>query len=185
MRAARSASLNGPSSPPELCPPEGRPRRSAGSVRSGSDIQPRTQPHARCVRSIIGQLRAVVNETQCSTPNVECDSFLLVTIAWGSKDHDNQRHQPPECSSRVRPCPLLVATTVMVALIAPIRLSTQTVPNGGLTFGAGGFLYVSAGDGASFHFTDYGQTGTPPNPCGDPPVSVGGSQTPPSVRAAP
>ena len=33
-------------------------------------------------------------------PNVECDSFLLVTIAWGSKDHDNQRRQPPECSSR-------------------------------------------------------------------------------------
>ena len=30
-------------------------------------------------------------------------------------------------------------------------------------------LYVSAGDGASFNFADYGQDGSPVNPCGDPP----------------
>ena len=52
---------------------------------------------------------------------------------------------------------------------------------GTLAFGADGALYVSAGDGASFNFTDYGQEGSPPNPCGDP-VPVGGSQTPPGAQ---
>jgi glucose/arabinose dehydrogenase len=36
---------------------------------------------------------------------------------------------------------------------------------GDLRFGADGLLYASAGDGASFNYADYGQTG---NPCGDP-----------------
>ena len=36
---------------------------------------------------------------------------------------------------------------------------------GDLAFGADGALYVSAGDGASFNFADYGQIG---NVCGDP-----------------
>ena len=37
-----------------------------------------------------------------------------------------------------------------------------------LEFGADGALYASGGDGASFNTADYGQLGTPPNPCGDP-----------------
>jgi glucose/arabinose dehydrogenase len=41
---------------------------------------------------------------------------------------------------------------------------------GDLAFGADGALYVSAGDGASFNYSDYGQTG---NPCGDPPNEGG------------
>ena len=40
---------------------------------------------------------------------------------------------------------------------------------GSLAFGADGALYVSGGDGASFNFADYGQDGSPVNPCGDPP----------------
>ena len=44
-----------------------------------------------------------------------------------------------------------------------------------LAFGADGALYVSGGDGASFNFADYGQDGTPLNPCGDPPGGVGGT----------
>ena len=40
---------------------------------------------------------------------------------------------------------------------------------GTLDFGADGALYVSGGDGASFNFVDYGQDGSPLNPCGDPP----------------
>ena len=40
---------------------------------------------------------------------------------------------------------------------------------GSLAFGADGALYVSGGDGASFNFTDWGQDGSPVNPCGDPP----------------
>ncbi|HTK44158.1 MAG TPA: PQQ-dependent sugar dehydrogenase, partial [Patescibacteria group bacterium] len=57
---------------------------------------------------------------------------------------------------------------------------------GNLAFGPDGALYVSAGDGASFTGTDYGQFGgtttplvTPMNPCGDPP---GGAMTPPSAE---
>ena len=47
-------------------------------------------------------------------------------------------------------------------------------------FGPDGALYASAGEGASFTFTDYGQDGTPLNPLGDPPVGIGGLQTPPT-----
>jgi glucose/arabinose dehydrogenase len=53
---------------------------------------------------------------------------------------------------------------------------------GSLAFGADGALYVSAGDGASFNFVDYGQDGSPINPCGDPPGGVGGSMSPPSAE---
>ncbi|MFC0530437.1 discoidin domain-containing protein [Phytohabitans kaempferiae] len=44
---------------------------------------------------------------------------------------------------------------------------------GDLRFGADGMLYVSAGDGASYNFVDYGQLGSPPNPCSDPPNEGG------------
>jgi glucose/arabinose dehydrogenase len=53
---------------------------------------------------------------------------------------------------------------------------------GSLVFGPDGALYASAGDGASFNFVDYGQDGSPLNPCGDPPVGVGGTQTPPTAE---
>jgi glucose/arabinose dehydrogenase len=53
---------------------------------------------------------------------------------------------------------------------------------GSLAFGADGRLYVSGGDGASFNFTDFGQDGSPLNPCGDPPVPVGGTQTSPTAE---
>src|SRR5439155_24371746 len=50
---------------------------------------------------------------------------------------------------------------------------------GDLHFGTDGALYVSGGDGASFNGVDYGQTGSPINPCGDPP---GGAMTPPTAE---
>ncbi len=61
---------------------------------------------------------------------------------------------------------------------------------GSLSFGADGYLYVSAGDGASFDNQDWGQFGgtadhpptTPKNPCGDPPVPVGGNQVKPTAE---
>ena len=53
---------------------------------------------------------------------------------------------------------------------------------GSLAFGPNGELYVSGGDGASFNFADYGQDGTPLNPCGDPPAGVGGAMTPPTAE---
>jgi glucose/arabinose dehydrogenase len=50
---------------------------------------------------------------------------------------------------------------------------------GTLVFGADGALYAGAGDGAHWTFTDYGQAG---NPCGDPPVPAGGTQTAPTAE---
>jgi glucose/arabinose dehydrogenase/PKD repeat protein len=51
---------------------------------------------------------------------------------------------------------------------------------GGLGFGADGKLYVSASDGSTSQFWDWGQSGSPKNPCGDPPGGVGASLTPPT-----
>jgi glucose/arabinose dehydrogenase len=53
---------------------------------------------------------------------------------------------------------------------------------GAIAFGPDGSLYVSGGDAASWQFVDYGQEGEPRNPGGDPPVPVGGTQTPPTAE---
>lgn len=59
---------------------------------------------------------------------------------------------------------------------------------GALAFGPEGALYATAGDGASFNNTDYGQMGgdpgspTPANPCDDPPVPRGTVQVPPAAE---
>ncbi len=53
---------------------------------------------------------------------------------------------------------------------------------GSLAFGSDGALYVTGGDGASYNFVDYGQDGSPLNPCADPPAGEGGTQTPPSAE---
>ena len=61
------------------------------------------------------------------------------------------------------------------------QMSSHSI--GSLVFGADGALYASSGDGAGFASTpDYGQFGAPKNPCGDAPVPVGGSQTPPTAQ---
>jgi glucose/arabinose dehydrogenase/plastocyanin len=51
---------------------------------------------------------------------------------------------------------------------------------GTVTFGPDGALYVGAGDGAKP--TDWGQFGSPLNPCGDPPGGVGAVLSPPTAE---
>ena len=51
---------------------------------------------------------------------------------------------------------------------------------GGIEFGADGYLYVSGADGSTAQLWDYGQTGSPANPCGDPPGTVGSLLTSPT-----
>jgi PKD repeat protein len=53
---------------------------------------------------------------------------------------------------------------------------------GTVEFGRDGALYASGGDGASFNFVDYGQDGTPLNPCGDPPGGPGMTLSPPTAE---
>ncbi len=53
---------------------------------------------------------------------------------------------------------------------------------GALEFGADGFLYAGAGDGASYLTADWGQFGSPRNPCGDPPSSSGTGLTLPEAQ---
>ena len=47
-------------------------------------------------------------------------------------------------------------------------------------FGADGYLYFTGGDGSTATFWDYGHTGTPSNPCGDPPGGIGSVMTTPT-----
>jgi glucose/arabinose dehydrogenase/PKD repeat protein len=53
---------------------------------------------------------------------------------------------------------------------------------GTVEFGRDGALYASGGDGASFNFVDYGQDGSPLNPCGDPPGAVGSVLSSPTAE---
>lgn len=54
---------------------------------------------------------------------------------------------------------------------------------GDLKFGADGTLYVTGGDGANYNVVDYGQLGSPPNPCSDP-YREGGALRSQDVRTA-
>ena len=54
---------------------------------------------------------------------------------------------------------------------------------GDLEFGPDGALYASGGEGGDANGVDYGQSGWPQrNQCGDPPVGIGGAQSPPGAE---
>jgi len=53
---------------------------------------------------------------------------------------------------------------------------------GDLRIGPDGALYVSGGEGSTASYTDWGQSGSPVNPCGDPPGGAGGAMSPPSAE---
>ncbi len=80
---------------------------------------------------------------------------------------------------------LTVSGDVMSAKTDLISDWCQQYPShsmGDLGFGSDGALYVTAGDGASFNFVDWGQDGNPVNPCGDPPGGIGGEMSPPAAE---
>ena len=96
--------------------------------------------------------------------------------ATGGKDEN--------CIAAVRVSRLQIAGEVMTgAEQVLVEDYCQQYPfhtGGGLEFGADGYLYVSGADGSTASFWDYGQTGTPANPCGDPPGGVGSLLSPPT-----
>jgi len=133
-------------------------------------------------------------------PNFPATNWVYVLYAWDSGNSwGDACPNPPGstndgCVVNGRLARFQPGGTVDTETTAQILLGgfwCQQYPShslGDLEFGPGGALFVSAGDGASFGFTDYGNGGggpgspTPENPCGDPPVPVGGDQQPPSAE---
>ena len=75
-----------------------------------------------------------------------------------------------------------VMTGPQTVLVEDFCEQFTTDTGGGLEFGADGYLYMSAGDGAASYTWDWGQLGNPANPCGDPPGGVGAILTPPTAE---
>ncbi len=112
---------------------------------------------------------------------------------WNDTCPDPPRSQTDGCVVSGR----LIRITVNTSNVASGRVNLisnewcQQFPSHSvddLEFGPDGMLYVSAGEGANFNTSDYGQFGgsltgtpTPANPCGDPPGGVGTALTPPDA----
>lgn len=112
---------------------------------------------------------------------------------WGAANSDSDPcSNPPGAntdgcvvSGRLARLELNPATGAVLNKVNLIDNWCQQYPShsvGDLAFGSDGALYVSAGDGASFTFADFGQKGSPLNPCGDPPGNPGTQLTAPSAE---
>ena len=92
--------------------------------------------------------------------------------------------QLDNCPASSRISRLQVAGEVMTGaekvLVAGLLPAVRGHGGGGLAFGTDGKLYASASDGSTSQFWDYGQTGSPKNPCNDP---GGSNPTPPTSEA--
>jgi glucose/arabinose dehydrogenase len=109
---------------------------------------------------------------------------------WGGTSPSDGCPTPPGpttngCVATGRLAKLTLSGNKMIANTPLITDWCQQFPShsiGDLGFGADGSLYVSGGDGASFTSLDWGQSGEPVNPCGDPPGGVGGAMTLPTAE---
>jgi glucose/arabinose dehydrogenase len=109
---------------------------------------------------------------------------------WGGTSPSDGCPTPPGpttngCVATGRLAKLTLSGNKMVANTPLITDWCQQFPShsiGDLGFGADGSLYVSGGDGANFNAIDWGQSGEPLNPCGDPPGGVGGAMTLPTAE---
>lgn len=110
---------------------------------------------------------------------------------WGSPSVDSDPCPTPPgptadgCLATGRLTRLTASGNVATEVVPLITNWCQQYPShsvADLAFGADGALYVSAGEGANFYNVDWGQYGSPPNPCGDPPGGVGAELTPPTAE---
>jgi glucose/arabinose dehydrogenase/PKD repeat protein len=138
-------------------------------------------------------------------PNFPADPYIYVLYTY---DHELGSTQPapkwgtPGVDSD--PCPTPPGATgdgcVVSARLSRLQASGNTMTGsekvlvedwcqqypshsiGTVDFGRDGALYASGGDGASFNFADWGQDGSPVNPCGDPPGPPGTALVPPTAE---
>jgi glucose/arabinose dehydrogenase len=112
---------------------------------------------------------------------------------WGTPNTDSDGCPSPPgattdgcvISGRLSKLTINTATNQMTNEQVLINDWCQQFPShsvGDLHFGPDGALYMSGGEGASFNYADYGQSGNPVNPCNDPPGGSGGSMTLPTAE---
>jgi glucose/arabinose dehydrogenase len=125
-------------------------------------------------------------------PTFPADPYVYVSYTYDGRiggsapTYNDTCASPGNCVSSARVSRLKAAGDVMTGseqvLLHDWCHQIESHSIGELHFGPDGKLYVTGGEGASATFVDYGQAGTPSNPCGDPPAAVGGSMTPPTAE---
>ena len=105
---------------------------------------------------------------------------------WGDTCPDPPGGTGDGCVVSARVSKLTASGNVMTGseqvLVEDWCMQYPSHAGGGMDFGADGYLYVTGGEGAAWHFNDYGQDGNPVNPCGDPPGGPGSVLTPPTAE---